>query len=395
MDHERVTKLRSALSTNRLDAIVCSLPKNVLLLSGYWPVVGASVAVALADGSVHLVLPGDEEELARACGAHLETYKPASLDNLKPAAEALREPLQSLRSKLGNARIAIESGEDSEPASYAAMHLFQDTLSQSLQTAFPGAEIVPGGDLLKKLRATKTEAELHQLRTACRLAQFGFEGGAGLVREDLSEIMAAQLFRDRMKRARLDWPNVQREENFTWVMSGVNSAKAHGAYARSRTKIIKNGDLVLAHCNSTVDGYWTDITRTYSLGKPDDKRWRMYEAIFEARSAAFAVIAPGRRAADVDQAARAVLDRHGFGKEFLHSTGHGVGFGAISPDALPRLHPKSPDVLETGMVFNVEPAIYIEGFGGIRHCDVITVTDNGYELLTPFQVDVNALVLHG
>lgn len=393
MDHERIKKLSSAISGNGLEAIVGSLPKNVLLLSGYWPVTGTSVAIALADGSVHLIVPEDEEELARTCGANLHTYKPASLDNLTTAAEAVREPLESLRPKLGEARIAMESGEDSEPASYAAMHLFQNSLAESLKSVFPNSHFIAGGDLLKKLRATKTEAETGRLRTACHLAQFGFEGGAALLREGLPEIMAAQLFRDRIKRARIDCSEVQREEDFLWVMSGVNSAKAHGAYARSRTKKIENGDLILVHCNSTVDGYWTDITRTYSLGKPDDKRRRMYDAIFEARSAAFEAIAPGRKAADVDHAARGVLERHGFGKEFKHSTGHGTGFGAISPDALPRLHPKSPDVLETGMVFNVEPAIYFEGFGGIRHCDMVAVTENGYELLTPFQTGRDDLVI--
>ena len=393
MDHQRIQKLRSALANSSLDAIVCSLPKNVLLLSGYWPVVGTSVAIALADGGLHLIIPEDEKDLVKASSARLHTYKPASLNKLTTATEAVREPLEALRPLLGTARIAIETGGDSEPASYAAMHLFSETLSESLKALFPGATVTAGGDVLKTLRATKTGPELTQLRTACRLAQFGFEGGAALLRDGLPEIMAAQLFRDRMKRTRIDYSDVQREEDFIWVMSGANSAKAHGAYARSRTKTIENGDLVLVHCNSTVDGYWTDITRTYSLGKPDDKRWRMYQAIFEARRAALDCIAPGRRAADVDHAARRVLERHGFGKEFKHSTGHGVGFGAISPDALPRLHPKSPDVLETGMVFNVEPAIYFEGYGGIRHCDMVTVTENGYELLTPFQAEVNDLVL--
>jgi Xaa-Pro dipeptidase len=393
MDDQRIQKLRSALSNINVDAIVCGLPKNVLLLSGYWPAVGMSLAVLLMDGSIHLIVPEDENDLARPSGATLHTYKPACLDKLTTAAQAVREPLEALRAVLGQARIAIETGEESEPASYVSMHLFGDTLSESLKAVFPQATITAGGDLLKTLRATKTTSELAKIRIACAFARFGFESGAALLRDGLPEIMAAQIFRDRMKRTRIDCAEVQREEDFIWVMSGFNSAKAHGAYARSRTKSIENGDLVLVHCNSTVDGYWTDITRTYSLGRPDDKRWRMYEAILEARAAAFACIAPGRKAAEVDHAARGVLERHGFGKEFKHPTGHGIGFGAISPDALPRLHPKSPDVLETGMVFNIEPAIYFEGYGGIRHCDMVTVTEDGYELLTPFQAEIDDLIL--
>ena len=85
--------------------------------------------------------------------------------------------------------------------------------------------------------------------------------------------------------------------------------------------------------------------------------------------------APWRGAEDVDRAARDVIRRHGFGDDaFPHGTGHGVGFAAIDHTARPRLHPASDDVLQPGMVFNVEPAIYIEGYGGFRHCDMVVVT---------------------
>jgi Xaa-Pro dipeptidase len=393
MDHERIASIRNELSRNDIDAIVCGLPKHVLLLSGYWPVVGTSVAVASSDGSIHLVVPEDEKELAARAQANLHTYNPGSLDRLTSAAEAVREPLNALRPALEHARIAVESGQTSEPASYSSMHLFGEALPEALKGMFPQATFVPGSALLERLGAVKTAAEIDRIRVACAIARFGFEGGSGLLRPGLPEIMAAQLFRDRIKRYRIDCPDVQREEDFIWVMSGVNSAKAHGAYARSRTKVIEAGDLILVHCNSAIDGYWTDITRTYSLGKPDDGRLRMYEAIFAAREKAFEAIAPGRPAADIDHAARSVLKQYNYGKEFKHSTGHGVGFEAISANALPRLHPKSPDILRAGMVFNVEPAIYIEGYGGIRHCDMVVVTEGGYQLLTPFQASPEEVVL--
>lgn len=79
------------------------------------------------------------------------------------------------------------------------------------------------------------------------------------------------------------------------------------------------------------------------------------------------------------------MQEHGFGAAFKHSTGHGVGFEAINADARPRVHPLSPDTLAEGMIFNVEPAAYFEGYGGVRHCDVVAVTERGCDLLTPFQ----------
>ncbi|MBV8068830.1 MAG: aminopeptidase P family protein [Acidobacteriaceae bacterium] len=393
MDKERAERLKTALSENNLDAIVCALPKHVLLLSGYWPVVGTSIAVALRDRPTHVIVPEDEKELAQGSGCVVHTYRPASLNRLITPAEAIVDPLKTLNSIPATARIGVEGGDESEPASYAAMHLFGTALPDSLRVAFPSASIQPIRDLLSSLRAVKTTLEVEHIRVACDIARFGFEGGAGLLRPGLTEIMAAQIFRDRMKRERAECPEVQREENFVWVMSGLNSAKAHGAYARSRTKIIESGDLVLVHCNLSAEGYWTDITRTYSLGSPDKERRSMYDAVFEARTMALNCIAPGRKAADVDEAARSVLERRGFGKAFKHSTGHGVGFEAISPNALPRLHPKSPDVLQAGMVCNIEPAIYIDGYGGIRHCDMVAVTEHGYELLTPFQTTVQDLIL--
>ena len=176
-------------------------------------------------------------------------------------------------------------------------------------------------------------------------------------------------------------------------MSGPNSAQAHGSYARSRSRRVESGDFLLVHCNSCADGYWTDITRTYCLGEPSDTQLRMYQAVLAARDAAFGAIAPGVLASEVDRAARSEIDRRGFGAEFKHPTGHGVGFAAIDHNAMPRLHPRSPDRLDRGMVFNVEPAIYLERIGGLRHCDMVAVTDQGMELLTPFHSTLADLTL--
>jgi Xaa-Pro aminopeptidase len=117
----------------------------------------------------------------------------------------------------------------------------------------------------------------------------------------------------------------------------------------------------------------------------------MYAAVLEARAAALDALRPGARARDVDGAARAVIAQRGYGSAFTHGTGHGVGFAAIDHDALPRIHPASPDVLEVGMVFNIEPAIYLDGVMGIRHCDVVALGERGPIVLTDFQTDVGEL----
>jgi Xaa-Pro aminopeptidase len=95
----------------------------------------------------------------------------------------------------------------------------------------------------------------------------------------------------------------------------------------------------------------------------------------------------------VDHAARSILGAQGFDKQFSHSTGHGIGFAAIAHNARPRIHPKSEEQLQPGMVFNLEPAVYIEGWGGVRHCDMVAFTESGVEVLTPFQSRVEDLII--
>jgi Xaa-Pro aminopeptidase len=115
--------------------------------------------------------------------------------------------------------------------------------------------------------------------------------------------------------------------------------------------------------------------------------------VFEARAAAHDAIRPGVAAKQVDAAAREVMTCRGFGEQFRHATGHGVGFAAIDHNALPRISTDSTDVLERGMVFNIEPAVYVKGFSGIRHCDVIAVTGSGAQVLTPFQASLEDLIV--
>jgi Xaa-Pro aminopeptidase len=110
----------------------------------------------------------------------------------------------------------------------------------------------------------------------------------------------------------------------------------------------------------------------------------MRAAIEEARHAALNAIHPGVLAKRIDEAARSIMKSHGFGSAFKHATGHGVGFAAANANALPRIHPLSPDVLEPGMSFNIEPAAYFDGYGGMRHCDVVAVTSAGAAVLTGF-----------
>jgi Xaa-Pro aminopeptidase len=386
-DQQRLDAIVEALSSHELDLLVCTLPKHVLLVSGYFPVVGKSVAIATRNSRILLIVPEDEAELAeRSYADELIVYKPATLDRVQTAADAAMAPVQDAMHRLATerSRIGVESGAASEPSSYAGMNLFGGVIGTMLERAVPRARIESADLLLSHLAAVKTPREVERIRAACRIAAVAFQRGSTGFHAGMCEFEAAALVRTGFSECAAG-AGVERGDGFAWCMSGPNSAKAAAAYARSRHRQLATGDLVLLHANSWADGYWTDITRTYVLGQASRRQEELFAAVFAARSAALKAIRPGARASEVDLAARDVMASRGFGKEFKHSTGHGVGFSAISPNAVPRIHPASQDILEEGMVFNVEPAIYIEDYGGIRHCDMLAVGQTGADLLTDFQ----------
>ena len=194
----------------------------------------------------------------------------------------------------------------------------------------------------------------------------------------------ANLFRAPLTEQGVGYRGVARADGFTYCMSGPNGACADAAFQISTTKPLKEGETVLIHCNSYADGYWTDVTRTFALGHVDSQASAVEEAISEARKAALSTIRPGVMASQVDEAARKVLEDRGFGFGAGGATGHEVGFQAINHQAMPILRPFSEEKLEPGMVFNVEPGVYIPGVLGYRHCDMVAVTEDGYRLLTDF-----------
>jgi Xaa-Pro aminopeptidase len=395
-DHERVRRVQKALADSSFYALICSLPKHVLLLTGYWPVVGTSIAVVAKDGPTYLIVPEDEEQLARKGHAdQVLTFRPASLDKLTNAAEEVREALRAVLEgiHLPAGPIGADIGSHVEPASYAATHFYGSSVQKLVRELAPDCHLHDAEDLLANLRAFLTAPELERVRLACDLAGDAYGAGTLDLRTGMTEMQAADSFRSALNTISTRHHDIERKDGFFFCMSGANSALADAAYARNRERLLQNGDSVMMHCNSYVDGFWTDITRTYVTGPPNRKQEAIYAAIFKARESALSIIRPGVAAAEVDRAAREVLAKHGFAKEFTHQTGHGVGFDAISHNSRPRLHPKSPDVFEEGMVFNVEPAIYLEGYGGIRHCDVVVVTQKGAEILTPFQSRIEDLVL--
>jgi Xaa-Pro aminopeptidase len=394
-NQERVLAIRQSLEENRWDAFVCSLPMNVLMLTGYWPVTGASVAVATRDGGIHLIVPQDEERLARRGWAdELIPYRPDTLEQITNTVKQLRKPLEGViaRSLSGKSRVGLER-DAVEPFSYVSIHLHGREIETIEEKSLAATVLENAYRALSRLRLVKIAAEFARIQAACEIASDAFLCGASQMKPGMTELEAAALFQVPLSTGLPRFPGIERAGGFVSCMSGPNSARACGAYAMSTTRRIAKGDLVLIHCNSYADGFWTDITRTYSMGPPDQRTVELRVATFEARDAALTAIGPSATGSQIDAAARGVMRARGFGEQFTHSTGHGVGFSAIDGNAPPRIHPKSPDEIQAGMTFNIEPAAYFDSFGGIRHCDMVAATETGSSLLTDFQCRPEELVL--
>lgn len=397
-DEDRVERIRRFLDENDLDAIACALPSHVLLFSGYWPVVGNALALASRSGRIAIIAPKDERELAEEGWAdELLGFQPVTPEELPTLAEVLRDPLAEASRVLGvdRGRIGFEQGPFLVPAPYAAMSVYGSALPEILRQALPEARLTPVAEPLRRFEAVKTPGELERIRRTCRLAERVFREGAERLRPGLLETEAAEFFHAPLARLGPGFEGAGRGGGFAWCMSGPNAAEAQGAYARSRPRPLQAGELVLVHCNAFLDGFWIDVTRTFCLGMPDKRQGELFDAVLKARAAALAAIRPGVPAAEVDRAARGVLENHGFGRQFKHPVGHGASLHAIDHQARPWLHQKSDDVLEAGMVCNLEPAVYFDGDCGLRHCEMVAVTADGQEVLTPFQATIDQLIAHG
>lgn len=160
------------------------------------------------------------------------------------------------------------------------------------------------------------------------------------------------------------------------VASGKRSAKPHGF---ATNKIIRRGELVVIDFGARYNGYCSDITRTFIVGKPTSKQRKIYQIVKEAQQRAIKAVRPGKVVKAVDEAARDYIKQKGWGRYFIHNTGHGIG---KKVHQAPKVSKRNRNRLRKGMVITIEPGIYIKGWGGVRVEDMVLVTKRGCQILT-------------
>lgn len=349
------------------DTQVCFLTssENVFYLSGFFSdpherLLGLAI---FQDAEPFLICPGMEVNEARNAGWQYEIIGYSDIDQpWELVHKAIAKRVNSVSA------IAIEK----EHMNVERFEMFNEL--------YPGVSFISAEEKLRKLRMIKSEKEIEKLREACELADYAIQTGISEIKEGKSEleILAAVEFALKKK-------GVTQMSFSTMVLTGANAAAPHGTPGETK---VKKGDLVLFDLGVVVDGYCSDITRTVAYGDISDKQKEIYDTVLKGQLAAIEAIKPGVACSEVDLTARRIISEAGFGDYFPHRLGHGLG---ISIHEYPSVTEKNPLLLQEGMVFTVEPGIYVPQIAGVRIEDDVLVTATGYELLTKFPKDLQII----
>ena len=346
MDHSaRRARLRPALERSGIDALLVTRLPNVRYLTGFSGSNGQLLAVG--DGGVFFTDSRYEDQSAREVPDLQRQIYPRRL------AESIAEACRSHR--VG--RLGFESAGVSHKT-------WRDL------DGIDGVELVPTEDLVEQLRWVKDRDEIVLIERAQAAADEAFERVTSKLTEGVTEREVAFELEVAMRDAGADAVGFP-----TIAAFGENASEPHHGPGERR---LARGDVVKLDFGAQVDGYHSDMTRTVAFGEPDPKLREIHAIVLEAQEAGAAVVRAGARGGDADEAARAVIRDAGYGENFGHSLGHGIG---LEVHEGPTLRHDGEDVLPERAVVTVEPGIYIAGLGGVRIEDMVVVEAEGCRAL--------------
>jgi len=362
MNHRgRQENLRRQLASCRLDAVLISHLANIRYLCGFTG--SAGLLLVEESGSVFVT------DVRYATQSREEVEGAGVVIARKALASALAERLAGMRKKSNHWRIGIEA----DHLTVAENKRLRDLMPR-------GVQLRSAPPLVERARVVKDAAELARIRAAVELGGRLFDRALEVIGPGVKENEVAAEMEYAARRAGAE------EMSFpTIIASGARSALPHG---RASSQAIAKGGFVVCDFGVILAGYCSDQTRTVWVGDPTEPARRAYDAVKQAQLSAIESVRPGCSVAQVDAAARKVLRGAGVGRYFTHSTGHGVG---LEIHEAPRVAPGQDEVLQPGMVITIEPGVYFPGKWGVRIEDVVAVTAQGCEVLTPTRKDFLAI----
>ena len=257
-------------------------------------------------------------------------------------------------------KIGIEAGQ---------MRVF---VLRHLQESAWTTKFLDATHVIDDLRSVKTDSEIDSMRAAVLAAEKALaETVKSVTIGQTEKEIASRLFVNLLKygsSTQLPFQPI--------VAGGPNSANPH---ATPSDRLLQKGDVLLVDWGASVNGYFSDLTRVFSIGEPDKEMSNVADVVRRANEAATNVAGPGVLASDVDKAARAVISDSGFAQYFTHRTGHGIG---LAVHEYPYIRNDADVELKPGMTFTIEPGIYLPGRGGVRIEDDVVITEGGCESLS-------------
>ena len=367
MTQSRLDQLNGSLRASGLDAVVLNPGPTLTHLTGLrFHLMERPVVLMIArDQEPAVVLPELELQKVAALPYKLQVFpypeNPAEWD------PAFRKAARALA--LDGKRIGVEPRQ---------LRLLE---FRHVKAGAPEADFPDASDVLSALRLKKDSAEVEAMRRAVRIAQDALEATLplikiGMTEKELSSELVVQLLRQ----------GSEPEMPFAPIVSGgPNSANPHASPSERK---LQAGDLLVVDWGATYDGYISDLTRTFAVGEVDEEYRKIHKIVQDANAAGRAAAKPGVPCADVDKAARTVIERAGYGQYFTHRTGHGIGMEGHEE---PYMRGDNMQLLESGMAFTVEPGIYLPNRNGVRIEDNVVITTTGADVLSDMPREIRVV----
>jgi len=363
--NQRLVKLQTWMKENGIEVSFLTSSENAFYLSGYYtdPHERLLALAVFQEEEPFLVCPAMEVHDAKQSGWEHEIIGYSDIEN----------PWEMIHNSInkrinGVSKVAIEKE-----------HMNVDRY-EHLTHLFPKASFVSAEEKLRLLRMIKDAKELNIIEEACALADYAVEFGASEIKEGKTELEVLNALEYALKQK-----GVTEMSFSTMVLTGANAASPHGNPGETK---IRKGDLVLFDLGVVVDRYCSDITRTVAYGDINDKQKEIYDIVLKAQLAAIEASKPGATAAEVDLTARRIIADAGYGEYFPHRLGHGLGIGVHE---YPSMTETNQLVIEEGMVYTIEPGIYVPDVAGVRIEDDIYITADGAKILTKFPKELQII----
>jgi Xaa-Pro aminopeptidase len=351
----RVRKLQDNIKAQELDALLVTRPENMRYLSGF---TGGEGAVLITPNRAMLLTDFRYYDQMAEEAPGFELVKVEAKVSV-----VLKQRLKELEIKT--------LGFESTHIPFAWY--------QEWKKATRGTKWIPTEGVVQNMRLVKDEHELELLRKAVDIADQACDHIRSYIQPRMAEKQVAWELESFMR------THGAEAASFPFIVaSGPNGAMTH---AVPLDRPILKGEPIVMDMGARFDGYCSDLTRTICIGKPDDKLQEIYDIVLQAQLAAEEGARAGMTGKEVDALARDIISERGFGEQFGHALGHGVGL-AVHED--PRVSSLSENVLEPGMVCTIEPGIYITGWGGVRIEDIVVVHEDGVEVLSQARKELRA-----